>query len=163
MIQRSSKNKPLLFIILILLVANLAGIAYNYFMMKKDGPKHSPMDRKEIMGRYLKDDLKFTDEQMARYKTLSASNKTETEPLIEALKQEREKRLNFLREHNYADSALDQAVNRSMHRQAALDRKMLEFIRNVRALCNDRQKQAFDTGFYKMMRHSRGDKKPLKK
>lgn len=163
MIQRSSKNKPLLFIILILLVANLAGIAFNYFMMKKEPHREKPMDRKEVMGGYLKDQLKFTDTQMAEYEKLSAANKTATEPLFEALREEKEKRLNFLREQNYSDSAIEQAVNRSMLRQAEVDRKMLQHIRNVRALCNEQQKQSFDTGFYKMMRHSRGDRKPSKK
>lgn len=162
MIQRSSKNKPLLFIILILLLANLAGIGYNYFMMKKDAPRHQTMDRKEVVGRYLKDQLKFTNEQMAQYEKLSAANKAETEPLFEILKEEKEKRMNFLREKNYSDSALDEAVNRSIQKQALLDRKMLEHIRNIRALCNDSQKQSFDTGFYKMMRHSRGENKSKK-
>jgi flagellar basal body-associated protein FliL len=162
MIQRNSKNKPLLFIILILLLANLAGIGYNYFMMKKDAPRHQPMDRKELMGRYLKDQLKFTNEQMVQYEKLSATNKAETEPLFEVLKQEKEKRMNFLRENNYSDSALDEAVDRSIKKQAMLDRKMLEHIRNIRSICNEAQKQHFDTSFYKMMRHNRGEKKSKK-
>src|SRR6478672_8954146 len=162
MISKTSKNKPLLIIILILLLANLAGIAFNYFIIKKEPARQKPMDRKEVMGHYLKDQLKFSSEQMSQYEKIAASNKAATEPLFDSLRLEKEKRLNFLQEQNYSDSAIEQAVSRSMARQAEVDRKMLEHIRNVRAICNDAQRQSFDTGFYKMMRHSRGDKKSMK-
>ena len=162
MIQRSSKNKPLLIIILVLLLANLAGIAFNYLRIKKDEPRPKQMDRKEVMAKYLKEELKFNDDQMLQYEKISAANKAATEPLFDTLRAEKEKRLSFLRDQNYTDSAIDQAVNRSMLRQAEVDRKMLKHIRNVRAICNDQQRQAFDTSFFKMMRHSRGDKKPMK-
>ncbi len=163
MIHRNSRNKPLLIIILVLLLANLAGIAFNYLKIKKDEPRSKPMDRKEIMQRYLKNELKFSDDQMAQYEKLSVANKAASEPLFDSLRAEKEKRINFLKQHNYTDSAIDQAVTRSMLRQAELDRKMLQHIRNVRALCNEQQRLAFDSGFFKMMRQGRGDKKAVKK
>jgi protein CpxP len=163
MISKNSKYKPLLFIILILLVANLAAIAFTYLRINKKPHREKQVDRKEMTERYLREELKFSKEQMARYEQISASNKKETDQLFDSLRVEKERRISYLQEQNYTDSAIDQVVNRTMPRQAELDRKMLMHIRNLRAICTEEQRQRFDTGFYKMMRRGRGDKKPMKK
>lgn len=159
MITRPNRSKFLLLIIAVLLLANIGGL---YFFFQNKAYKHEdkpPVDRKEIMVKYLKEELKFDAAQMKNFDSLSASHKQLTEPLFESLRQEKERRLRFLADNNYSDSALLQAVNRSAERQKQLDLTMLQHIRNVRALCNEQQKQSFDTGFYKMMRRNRPDKK----
>lgn len=159
MITRPNRSKFLLLIIAVLLLANIGGL---YFFFKNKAYKDEgkpPADRKEIMAKYLKEELRFDAGQMTAFDSLSAQNKLITEPLFDDLRLEKEKRLRFLADNNYSDSALLQAVNRSAERQKTLDLKMLEHIRNIRALCNDVQKASFDTGFYKMMKRSRGDKK----
>lgn len=162
MITRPQRSKFLLLIIAVLLLANIGGL---YFFFKNKAYNNNvkpPADRKEIMAKYLKEELKFNDAQMKSFDSLSEKHKQLTEPLFEGLRQEKEKRLRFLADNNYSDSALLQAVNRSAERQKQLDLTMLEHIRNVRALCTATQQQSFDTGFYKMMKRSRSDKKPAK-
>lgn len=162
MITRPKRTKLLLLIIVVLLLANIAGL---FFFFKNKAYKtdgRPAADRKEVMAKYLKEELKFDDGQMAAFDSLSARHKLITEPMFEDLKQEKEKRLKFLVENNYTDSALTQAVNRSAERQKTLDHTMLEHIRNIRAICNEQQKQSFDTGFYKIMKRNKPDKKPNK-
>jgi len=162
MITRPQRSKFLLLIIAVLLLANIGGL---YFFFKNKAYNNNakpPVDRKEIMTKYLKEELKFNDAQMKSFDSLSEKHKQVTEPLFEGLRQEKEKRLRFLADNNYSDSALLQAVNRSAERQKQLDLTMLEHIRNVRALCTPVQQQSFDTGFYKMMRRNRPDKKMAK-
>lgn len=159
MIQRPSRSKPLILIILILLLANIGGL-YFFFKDKaytRDGKP--PVDRKEVMNRYLKEELKFDARQLQQFDSLSEKHKLASEPLFEALKDEKEKRLRFLANNNYSDTALQQAVNRSAERQKTLDLTMLQHIRNIRALCNADQREKFDTGFYKMMRKGKAEKK----
>ena len=141
------------------MLANIGGL---YFFFKDKAYKtdgRPPADRKEIMGKYLKDELQFNAGQMKSFDSLSEQHKLSTEPLFEGLKEEKEKRLRFLADNDYSDSALLQAVNRSAERQKTLDLTMLEHIRNIRSLCDPSQKQRFDTGFYKMMKRNRPDKK----
>lgn len=159
MITRPKRSKFLLLIIIVLLLANITGLFF-FFKNKsyRDEVKPSP-DRKEVMAKYLKEELKFDAGQMTAFDSLSASHKLVTEPLFDDLRQEKEKRLKFLTENNYTDSALIQAVNRSAERQKKLDLKMLEHIRDIRALCNEQQRQSFDTGFYKIMKRNKPDKK----
>jgi hypothetical protein len=162
MITRPSRSKPLILIIVILLLANIGGL---YFFFKDKAYKQDikpVFDRKEIMGKYLREELKFDDSQMKRFDSISEKHKLATEPLFDGLKEEKEKRLRFLADNNYSDSALLQAVNRSAERQKTLDLSMLEHIRNIRAICNQVQQQSFDTGFYKMMKKNRSDKKLTK-
>lgn len=149
----------MLLIIIVLLLANIGGLFF-FFKNKSSGnDQRPPMDRKEMIGKYLKDELKFDAAQLAQYDSISEKHKIESEPLFEDLRGEKEKRLRFLADNDYSDSALVQTVNRSAERQKKLDLKMLEHIRNIRALCTPAQKQSFDTGFYKMLKRNRPDKK----
>jgi hypothetical protein len=159
MIYRPNKSKPLILIIIILLLANIGGL---FFFFKNKAYKHDekpPMDRRQMIGKYLKDELKFNAAQLKSFDSLSDQHKQVTNPLFDSLKDEKEKRLRFLSDNNYSDSALEQVVTRSAERQKNLDLKMLEHIRNIRLLCDEAQKQSFDTGFYKMLRRNRPDKK----
>lgn len=159
MIQRPNRSKPLILLIFILLLANIGGLFF-FFKNKeyKNGDKPS-MDRKQMIGKYLKEELKFNEAQLKSFDSLSDQHKLVTDPLFDSLKEEKEKRLRFLSDNNYSDSALQQVVSRSAERQKNLDIKMLEHIRNIRSLCGEAQKQSFDTGFYKMLKRNRPDKK----
>ena len=155
MITRPRRTKFLLLIIVVLLLANIGGLFFFFKnkAYKTDGRPQA--DRKEVMTKYLKEELKFDNNQMKAFDSVSARHKLVTEPLFDDLRQEKEKRLKFLVENNYTDSALVQAVNRSAERQKTLDLTMLEHIRNIRAICNEQQKQSFDTGFYKIMKRNK--------
>lgn len=152
----------MLLIIIVLLLANIGGLFFFFKNKAYKNDQKPPMDRKEMIGKYLKDELKFDAAQLTSYDSISEKHKIESEPLFEDLRGEKEKRLRFLADNNYSDSALIQTVNRSAEHQKNLDLKMLEHIRNIRALCTATQKQSFDTGFYKILKRNRPDKKQNK-
>lgn len=159
MIIRPKKSKFLLLIIVVLLLANVAGLFFFFKNKAYKNDAHPTFDRRMVMAKYLKEELKFNDSQMKSFDSVSENHKLVTEPLFENLREEKEKRLQFLAANNYSDSALLQAVSRSAEKQKSLDLKMLEHIRNIRSICTDVQKASFDTGFYKMMKRNRTDKK----
>lgn len=152
-------NKTMLILIAVLLLANIAGLAY--FFMNKPGHKKTDMatQRKNAMSAYLKNDLGFNTVQLQQYDSISGKHHTLVEPLFEQMKAEKEKRLRFLAENNFADSAINQAVNQSAETQKILDIQMLLHLKDIRALCTDAQKQQFDTSIYKIMNRRGGDRK----
>lgn len=157
----SNKNRILLLIIAVLLATNIAGVAY-YFWAAKKSPHamaHKGMDRKTFLSGYLKDSLQFTPQQLQQFDSVSQKNIEASTPLFESLRVEKEKRMKFLIEHDFTDSALTEAVTRSSIRQMALDREMLAYFKDIRLICNPEQKQKFDTGFFKMMGRGHGKKK----
>ena len=162
MITSPKKSKFLLLIIAVLLLANIVSLFIFFNSRKCSQEVKPPVDRKAVISKYLKEELKFDAAQMQSFDSISAKHKIATEPLFESLREEKEKRFQFLAANNYSDSALLQVVNRSAERQKSLDLKMLEHIKNIRSICTETQKNTFDTGFYKMMRKSRSEKKPVR-
>ena len=162
MIIRPNRSKPLLLIIIVLFLANIAGWVFFLKRNERGDNQRPPMDRKEMIAGFLKKDLKFSGDQLRRYDSLSEEHKKWSEPLFDDLRLEKEKRLQYLVENNYTDTALQQAVNRSAERQKRLDLAMLRHIRDIRALCDPAQLRSFDSGFYKMFRRNRPDKKANK-
>jgi hypothetical protein len=150
-------------IIAVLLLANIGVLAY--FMTNKPLSKRSnpAMQRKNAMAVYLKNDVGFDTLQLKLYDSLNSKHRKALEPLFDQLKTEKEKRLHFLAENDYSDSAIIQAVNRSAERQKMLDLEMLQHLKNIRALCTNNQKQKFDTSIYKIMTRRGGDKNKTKK
>lgn len=152
-------NKTMLVLIAVLLLANIGGLVY--FFMNKPGHKKTDMamQRKNAMAAYLKSDLGFNTVQLQQYDSLSSKHHRLVEPLFEQLKAEKEKRLRFLAENKFADSAINQAVNKSVETQKMLDIQMLLHLKAIRELCTNAQKQQFDTSIYKIMNRRGGDRK----
>jgi periplasmic protein CpxP/Spy len=159
MITRPQKSKILLIFIIVLLAANLAGLAY-YFLSK---PNHVKVDRnaerKNTMLVYLKNDVGFSDEQLTQYDTLMEQHRREMKPLFDQLKKEKENRLKFIAQNNFADSAITIAINKSGEQQQNIESKMLLYIKEVRNLCTESQRERFDTSIYKIFSRKSGDKK----
>ena len=92
MITRPNRSKFLLLIIVVLLLANIGGL---FFFFKNKAYKtdgHPPADRKEVMAKYLKEELKFSDAQMKSFDSLSEKHQQVTEPMFDSLRVEKEKR-----------------------------------------------------------------------
>ena len=152
-------KKTLLVLIAVLLLANIAGLAY-FFMNKSVHKKNDwAMQRKNAMKSYLKNDLGFSSVQLQQYDSFNGQHHRLVEPMFEQLKTEKENRLRFLAENKYADSSIYLAVSRSAERQKMLDIQMLLHLKDIRSLCTDAQKQMFDTSIYRMMSRRGGDRK----
>lgn len=163
MINRPNRSKPLLLIIAVLLLANIGSLAY--FLASKPKPKKSnaAAQWKNAMANYLKADVGFDTVQLQEYESLKIEHRKTLDTLFEQLKAEKDNRLRFLAEHDYADSAIMQAVNSSTEKQKILDLHMLTHLKDVRSLCDQEQKNRFDTSIYKVMARRGGDKKKTKK
>jgi Spy/CpxP family protein refolding chaperone len=163
MINRPNRSKPLLVIIAILLLANIGGLAY-FLASKPTHKKNNPSPQwKTAIANYLKNDVGFDTVQLEQYERLKTVRRKALDTLSEQLKAEKENRLHFLADNDYADSAIMQAVNSSAENQKMLDLQMLRHLKDIRSLCTPVQKARFDTSIYKVMARRGGDKKKSKK
>jgi flagellar basal body-associated protein FliL len=159
MINRPEKSKILLILIAVLLLANIGGLAY--FFMNKSTHKnnYSASERKNAMAGYLKNDIGFSPAQLAAYDSLSEQHRKNMMPLFEQLKKEKENRLKYVAQFQYADTAIATAVSKAALQQQMVETKMLLHLKEVRNLCNEEQKIKFDSSVYKMFGRKGGDRK----
>ncbi len=150
MIYPPKKGKPLLIIIGVLLLANIAGLVF-FFMDKQSHKRENFSDeRKNAMQGYLKNDIGFTEKQLAAYDSLSKQHRKNMQPLFEQLKKEKETRLKYVSLYQYADTAITAAVNKTIIQQQLVEKKMLMHLKDIRNICTQEQKIKFDTSIYKM-------------
>ena len=160
MIDRPKNSKALLILISVLLLANLVGLIF--FLTNKPGRERmsSSSERKNAMIGYLKNDIGFSAAQLVAYDSLSARHRRHISPMFDGMKKEKEKRLRYVAQYGFADTAIATAVNITAAKQQVLETQMILHLKDVRNICTDEQKIKFDSSIYKIFgRKGNGDKK----
>ncbi len=153
MITESRQKRVLLIIITILLLANVATLIM-FFVAKPMKKKEGSDNRKEKMEGYLKKELGYSNVQINAYQQLSAKHKTSIDSMFTRLKQEKENRMKELSSLDFSDSSIQRAALRIAENQKMVEVKMLNHLKDIRALGDERQQLKFDTGFlHYMNRH----------
>lgn len=140
-----NNNKALLFIIAVLLITNIAMIVFFFCMRpsgKWDDHSFSPGD---AMARSLKNEVKFSAEQLKQFDSLRKEHRKEIRPLF--------KKMNAIKDHFYQhiseasvnDSLLNNGLDSIAVMQRTLDKSMFYHFREVRALCTPEQLPLYDT------------------
>jgi hypothetical protein len=158
MITKPPKSKFLLILIAVLLTANIIGLAL-FFINKSSHKRDNPAtERKNAMVGYLKNDIGFSASQLVGYDSLSEQHRRNMVPLFDQLKKEKESRLKYISQYQYADTAIASAVNKTVLQQQMLETKMLMHLKDIRNLCSEEQKIKFDTIIYKFFSRRGGNK-----
>ncbi|MFT3909901.1 MAG: hypothetical protein QM737_10780 [Ferruginibacter sp.] len=142
------KNKVLIIIIGILLVANIIMLAFFIFGNQKEKKDRSSRDSYVI--EYLEKEVGFNAAQLARYDSLSKQHREQLRSVFNELSTGRKKNFKSLVEASFSDSAIDKAADDMHEQQKALELNMLKYLREVRNICTATQMATFDTGFYKI-------------
>jgi len=159
MINRPKNTKALLVIIIVLVAANIAGLAF-FLMNKPSGHRDSSTERKNAMVGYLKNDIGFTPQQLVAYDSLIVRHRREIHSMFDVMRKEKEKRLRYISQFEFADTAIATAVAKTISKQQLLETKMLLHLKDIRNICNEEQRVKFDTSIYKVFsRKNNGDKK----
>ena len=149
------KNKILIIIIGILLIANIATLSL--FLMNKN--RHSNPgrpDKKEQVTAFLKNEVGFTEDQLNRYDTISKTHRANMKSNFDDMATGREDIFRQLALHSFSDSAMETAANAIAKQQEGFEIKMLYHLKDIRNICTPAQQAIFDTGFYKIIA-KRGD------
>lgn len=163
MINKQNRSKVFLFIIAILLVANIAMLAF--FLMKKDGrhPGRRP-DRKEMISAFLKNEIGFTAAQLQQYDTLSTRHQENVKKMFDTLRASKDKQFRQLAAADFSDSAITFVADQSAASQKTMELQMFNHLKSIRQLCTKEQLPKFDSLFVKILnrRGGEGRKKPAK-
>jgi len=150
MIPKQNRSKTLIAIIGILLIANIALVSF--FLLKKDERKHDKrMDRKTVIGNFLKKEIGFNDAQMKEYDSMSTWHSKYMKTMFEANRNSKDKQFKELTRANFSDSIMNTIADQSAASQKALELQMFSHLKNIRALCTPAQQPKFDSLFVKIL------------
>ena len=154
--ERLAKNKLLILLVGILLLANIIMLSFWLFKPKTQSHNNSGnKNSKGMVSGFLKKDLNFTDDQLKRFDTLRSAHFERIKPFYKELNNSKE--VLFSRIYASSDSsAIDSLANEIGERQAEIDKNFLNHFRQIRELCTEEQKPAFDSlfpGLVKKMIH----------
>ena len=139
-----SRNKIYVSLIGLLLLSNLALVAF--FVMNKPEKREV---RREHPGSYMKDALKndvgFTEQQMAEFDKMADQHRQQMRPLFEDIGKTKESFYKMLSQPQTADTVLNQAASQIGDKQKAIDIKIFTHLQNIRQLCTPEQQSAFDS------------------
>jgi len=139
-----SRNKIYVSLIGLLLLSNLALVAF--FVMNKPEKREV---RREHPGSYMKDALKndvgFTEQQMAEFDKMADQHRQQMRPLFEDIGKTKESFYKMLSQPQTADTVLNQAASQIGDKQKAIDIKIFTHFQNIRQLCTPEQQSAFDS------------------
>lgn len=152
-----NQKKVLIVIIAILLIANVAMLAF--FLQKKEPEKPRRPDRKTVIANFLKNDLGFNQQQLTQFDTLSKVAHQKMGALYDSSKNNKNEQFKKLAAEGFTDSAINFAANEAGASQKIMESQMLYHIKSIRQLCTPGQLPKFDSLFYKVFNKRGGDKK----
>lgn len=150
--ERLAKNKLLILLVGILLLANIIMLSFWLFKPKSDNHNNSGnKNSKGMVSGFLKKDLNFSEEQLKRFDTLRTAHFEKIKPFYKELNKSKE--VLFSRVYASSDSSvIDSLANEIGKRQAEIDKKFLNHFQQIRELCTEEQKPAFDSLFPGMIK-----------
>ncbi|MEO6539409.1 MAG: Spy/CpxP family protein refolding chaperone [Ferruginibacter sp.] len=164
MIPSQNKSKILITIIGILLIANI--VLVSFFFLQKDERKHDKrMDRKTVIGNFLKDEIGFNEAQMQQYDSMSTWHSKYMKIMFEANRNSKDQQFKELTVADFSDSVMNNIADQSAATQKSMELQMFSHLKNIRALCTPAQQPKFDSLFVKVLnkRGSEGRKKQTEK
>jgi Spy/CpxP family protein refolding chaperone len=159
-------NRNLLIIIGVLLITNIAMLVYFLSDKKSAKPAEQAKDNRTGVAEMLQKDVGFTDDQIAKYKTLKEKQKETIKPMFDDMRRAKDSLFRLLSYPETSDSLVSKAADIIAQRQKALDLQTFHHFKRVRTLCTPEQHAKYDSLVIKMFskmgrtqRHGDTDKK----
>ncbi|MFI5130888.1 MAG: Spy/CpxP family protein refolding chaperone [Chitinophagales bacterium] len=146
-----SRNRNLIFIIAVLLLTNIAVLAY-FLWIKQPVQKRGGGNPKIGIADRLKDSVGFSDEQVAQYEKLKDDQWTSLRPMFDEMRKAKDNFFKLLSDPNSSDSVIDRASDVIAQKQKALDVQTFNHFKKVRALCTPEQQAKYDSMIQRMFR-----------
>lgn len=139
-------NKVLLFIVAILLVANVAMVCY-FLWMREPAKRsfHGEQRQKTPITEFLQAEIGFSQAQMLAFDTIRRSHRQKMRPLFEDIKTAKVQFYQFLTNPDVNDSALNRAAAIIGEKQTLLDLQTFQNFKEIRTLCTPEQKARYDS------------------
>jgi len=139
-----SRNKTLVFIIIVLLLANVAILFY--FLWLK-GPEKQVRNNGNVdrFAEALKRDVGFSETQVARYKELKEAKWDKIKLRFDDLRKAKDDFFHLISVENVSDSLLNNAADSVAQRQKALDLQAFIHLKELRKVCTPEQEPRYDS------------------
>jgi protein CpxP len=137
-------NKVLLFIVAVLLLANIALVFY-FVGMKERGKRMGNDHQRPNISVFLKKDIGFNDQQMAAFDKLRQQHRQKMRAGFEDIRQAKVKFYDLLSNPVVNDTALHQAASGIAEKQKALELMTFQNFREIRALSTPSQLPMYDS------------------
>jgi len=144
------RNKMLVLIIAILLIANIVTLSF-FLLTKTSNTKTVRLDKRAQLAAFLKKDVGFSADQLTQYDSISSKYRTRTRTLFDEMTASRKIIFRQVANEDFSDSAIDIAAKEAAAHQKSFEVKMLLYIKDVRNICTPVQRAVFDSGFYKII------------
>jgi hypothetical protein len=145
--DKFSKNKVLIILVGILLLANIIMLSYWIFRPKKAATQRST---RGMMSNFLKSEIHFSDEQLKVFDSLRTAHFESMKPHFKEMNLAKE---NIYRQVAVGDSLkVDSFASIVGKKQAFIELAFYQHFRRVRNLCTEEQQPAFDSLFTPFMK-----------
>lgn len=158
-----SKYRTLVAIIVLLLITNIAVLAY--FMLNKK--PHDRDGREKGKGGFesvLQKEVGFNDEQVAQFKAMKETHWATAKSQMEQLKQVKLNLFNLTKEENPSDSLVGNLADSIASLQKQIEINSFEHFKATRKICTPQQQPAYDSLMTKIItKMGRGGGNPTEK
>lgn len=164
-----SRNRNLLIIIAVLLLTNIAVLAY--FLGPRNNTKPEQIERSRgTVTEMLQKDVGFNEDQTAKYKELKERQKERIKPMYDNMRKAKDSLFRLLSYPDTPDSLLSKAADVIAQKQKELDIETFNHFKRVRVLCTPDQLPEYDSMVLRLLRkmgkpfrHSESEKTEKKK
>ncbi|MCW3119706.1 MAG: hypothetical protein JWM28_3788 [Chitinophagaceae bacterium] len=139
-----SKNKTLVFIIVVLLLANVAMLVYFLWLKQPDKPVRADKNS-DRFAEALKKDVGFSDTQLAQYKQLKEAKWDKIKLRFDDLRKAKDNFFRLIGVENINDSILNNAADSIAQRQKSLDLQAFIHLKELREVCSPEQQPKYDS------------------
>ena len=138
-------NKVLLFLVAILLLANVAMLVY-ILRMREPGKKNTRTERqKSPITEFLQNEMKFSADQMAAFDKTRQTHRQKMRPLFEDIKTAKVTFYKNLTVPGVTETTLDSAAVIIGQKQKLLDIQTFKNFQEIRTICTPDQQPKYDS------------------
>ncbi len=144
MTNNASKNRALILLIVVLLLTNIAVLAYFLWPKEPDRTQNTDKNKYRLL-EPLKNEVGFSDSQIAEYKKIRDSRTGRIRSKVDDLRKVRVNFYHLMSSQNVNDSLLNAAADSIGYRQKLLDLETFEHFKILRKLCTPEQEAKYDS------------------
>ncbi len=155
MTQSRSNNKVLVFIVFLLLLTNIAVLAYFLFLCKK--PAKKP-DNKDGFAAVLRKEVGFNDEQVAKFNELKKSHWSDAKAKMDQIIHIKNMLFDLTKTQDTVDANVLQWVDSIAGLQKQVEINSFKHVVQTRKICTAEQQVAYDSLMKKIINKGKSRK-----
>jgi Spy/CpxP family protein refolding chaperone len=145
------KSRPLIFIIIFLLLTNIAVLAWLFWPNKNKSAEQGSAQRNGMV-MALQNEVGFSDSQVEQYKQIKEKQWKILRPMFDDIRKAKDSLYRLLSDESVNDSVISQRAETIGQNQKALDLQAFNHFREVRSLCMPEQRPKYDSLVLKMIK-----------